>query len=183
MNNLSDVAGNASAVMSQVLVLAGVIFVLIGFFNLGRVFFDTTDHPDAYMSGMMKGMFGILGGGLFISYNLSSDTVGIFKYIGIGIGCLVVAGIVGAIGMFILSIKKYKKYIKKTNDLLLLTDDFLVLSSNLQTIEDQIVLNSKMAEALSKKKKEELTFLNSLLTEKRVRFNSMIADVRASVSL
>jgi hypothetical protein len=40
-----------------------------------------------------------------------------------------------------------------------------------------------MVEELNNKKKEELTFLNSLLTEKRVRFNGMIADIRSSISL
>ena len=64
-----------------------------------------------------------------------------------------------------------------------MTDDFLVLSTHLQTIEEQISLNSKMAKDLNEKKKEELTFLNSLLTDKRGRFNGMVADIRSSISL
>lgn len=186
MNGVSSLADTTLALEGMVgmsLVMFGLILILYGVYNFGVMIFRTDTHPDDYMGAMMKSMMGIVIGGVILGSNMSGDTLGALKYVGIGIGCLVVAGIVGGITMFFLGIKKYKNYIKKTNELLLLKDDFLVLSSNLQIIEDQIVLNSKMVENLNNKKKEELTFLNSLLTDKRVRFNGMIADIRSSISL
>lgn len=186
MNGVSSLADSTVALESVVgmsFLMFGIILIIYGIYNFGTVIFKTDTHPDEYMGSMMKSMLGIVIGGVVLGSNMNSETVGVLKYVGIGIGCLVVAGIVGGITMFFLGIKKYKNYIKKTNELLLLKDDFLVLSSNLQTIEDQIVLNSKMVDDLNNKKKEELTFLNSLLTEKRVRFNGMIADIRSSISL
>jgi hypothetical protein len=186
MNGVSSLADTTTAlegVIGMSFVMFGIMLIIYGIYNFGTVIFRTDTHPDDYMGSMFKSMFGIVIGGVMLGSNMSSETVGVLKYVGIGIGCLVVAGIVGGIAMFFLGIKKYKNYIKKTNELLLLKDDFLVLSSNLQIIEDQIVLNSKMVEELNNKKKEELTFLNSLLTEKRVRFNGMIADIRSSISL
>jgi hypothetical protein len=183
ISNFAETTTAMEGVVGMSFVMLGIIFIIYGIYNFGTMIFRTDTHPDDYMGSMFKSMFGIVLGGVMLGSNMNSDTVGVLKYVGIGIGCLVVAGIVGGITMFFVGIKKYKNYIKKTNELLLLKEDFLVLSSNLQTIEDQIVLNSKMAEDLNKKKKEELTFLNSLLTEKRIRFNGMIADVRSSISL
>lgn len=180
---LADVTVGLESFMISSFFFMGVILVIVGLFSLGTVFFKTDVDPDAYMSSMFKGMLYFLVGGSMVGFNLNSDTFNLLKYVGIGAAFLIVTAIVVAVTMFILDIKKYKNYIKKTNELLLLTDDFLVLSSHLQTIEEQIELNTKMTEALTSKKKEELTFLNRLLDEKRIRFNSMVAEVRASISL
>lgn len=185
-NSLADL-GDTSLVLEGVLsmsfVVFGLLMILYGILNFGTIIFKTDVNPDAYMGSMIKSMIGIVVGGVMLGSNMNSETVGVLKYIGIGIGVLVVVGIITAFTMFLLDKKKYKNYIKKTNELLLLTDDFLVLSTHLQTIEEQISLNSKMAKDLNEKKKEELTFLNSLLTDKRVRFNGMVADIRSSISL
>lgn len=181
--SLADVTVGIESLMSSSFFFIGIMLVTVGLFSLGTVFFKTDVDPDSYMASMFKGMFGFLIGGSLIGFNLNGDNVSMLKYIGIGVLCLIVAAIVFAITMFILDIKKYKNYIKKTNELLLLTDDFLILSSHLQTIEEQIELNTKMTESLKEKKKEELTFLNGLLNEKRIRFNGMVAEVRASISI
>lgn len=181
-NSLSDVTANVSVMASSVFGFMGLIFIVYGIFSFGRVIFRT-ENPDDYLGGFFKSMFGLLIGGVLIANTFNSETVTLLKYFGIFIGVVILCAILGAIGIFIFNILQYKKYIKVTNELLLLSDDFLVLSSNLQTIDDQIALNSKIAETLNAKKKEEITFLNSLLTKKRVRFDGIIADVRSSVSL
>lgn len=182
-NSLADTSLALEGVVGMSFVMMGIVLMIYGFANFGMMIFRTDSNPDEYMGSMMKSMMGILIGGVILGVNMNSETVGILKYVGIGICGLVVAGIIGGITMVILNKKKYKNYIKKTNELLLLTDDFLILSSHLQTIEEQIVLNSKMVEELNTKKKEELSFLNSLLTDKRVRFNGMVADIRATISI
>lgn len=182
-NGLADVTDGLQGVLSSSFFFFGVMLVIFGIFNLGTTIFKTDAHPEDYMSSMFRGMFSFVIGVSVIGFNLNSDTINILKYLGITVLFLIIVAIVVAITMFILSIKKYKNYVKKTNDLLLLTDDFLILSTHLQSIEEQIELNTKMTEVLTAKKKEELTFLNRLLDEKRIRFNGMVADVRASISI
>jgi hypothetical protein len=181
-NSLADVTVGLESFMSSSFFFMGIMFVILGLFSLGTIL-KTDSNPDDYMASMFKGMISFVIGASLIGSNLNSDTFNLLKYLGIGAAFLIVAAIVFAITMFMLDIKKYRNYIKKTNELLLLTDDFLILSSHLQTIEEQIELNTKMTEALTSKKKEELTFLNRLLDEKRIRFNGMVAEVRASISL
>jgi len=180
--SLADATVNLEGMMGSIFGVFGILLTLYGILSFGKFIF-CTENPDDYLTGLLKSTFGTLIGGALVANTFNSETVVFLKYFGVFIGGCIIGGILGLIGIFIFHIFKYKKYIKITNELLLLSDEFLVLSSNLQTIEDQIALNSKMAEKVSAKKKEEITFLNSLLTKKRVRFDGIIADVRASVSL
>lgn len=182
-NEIGDLSILLDSVLGMTFVMLGIIFMIYGIYKFGTIIFRTDTDTDDHMGVMMKSMMGIIIGGAMIGSNMNSESVNVLKYIGIGICGLVVAVIIGSVTIFLLNKKKYKKYIKKTNELLLLTDDFLILSNHLQNIEEQIILNAKMAEDLASKKKEELTFLNSLLTEKRIRFNGMVADIRASISI
>ena len=179
--SLADVTVGLESFISSSFFFMGILLVIAGLISLGTVFSKTDVDPDAYMSSMVRGIFCFLLGGSLVGFNLNSNIFNILKYIGIGLAFLIVAAIVVAITLFVLDIKKYNNYIKKTNELLLLTDDFLILSSHLQAIEEQIELNAKMTESLKEKKKEELTFLNGLLNEKRIRFNGMVADIKASL--
>lgn len=184
LNDLSTVTENVGSVMSSMFIIAAVVLIIGGFYQIASIIWKENSHSDDIMGFMLKGMGGLMIGAVLMAQSdFDSNALQIFKYIGMGIGTLIVGGIITAGVMFFLGKKKYKDYTKKTNELLLLSDDFLVLSSNLQTIDDQIVLNSKMIETLTNKKKENLTLLNSLLTSKRVRFDTVIADVRSTVAL
>lgn len=180
--NLADVSVGLESMLGSALGFFGLIISVYGVVSLVILFLGAHDSDD-YGPHIFKSMISLIFGGTLVGNTFNADTLVLFKYLGIFVGAIIILAILAAICMFIFNILQYKKYIKITNELLLLSDDFLVLSSNLQTIDDQIVLNSKMADTVNGKKKEEITFLNSLLTKKRVRFDGIIADVRATVSL
>ena len=182
-NNLADVSLAMDGFFEISLFIFGIMFIIYGIYSFGLMIFRHDAYPEDLAGSMIKSLIFSLIGSFCISSNMNDQTLGLLKYIGMGAVGLVFAGIIGGIVMVLVNKQKYKNYVKKTNELLLLTDDFFVLSTYLQTIEDQIALNSKMAEDLNEKKKEELTFLNSLLTDKRGRFNGMVADIRSSISL
>lgn len=180
MRDLSDTTAAIDSLTGIIFPLFGVMAVLYGLIYMSRIIFSN-ENPDDYIGNMLKATISIILGTSIIVNTTGDNGFAIFKYIAIGLGVIVGSAIIGGVIWFALEIKKYRDYIKKTNKLLLLSDDFLVLSTNLEKIENQILLNSNLIEKLPKKKKTYLTMLNSLLFEKNKRFTKSLSELSEKI--
>jgi hypothetical protein len=180
MRDLSEATAAVDSVTALIFPLVGVMFILFGIISACRII-SNSRNPDDYIIDLFKGLLGIGIGTTMIVNSMGENSIVIFKYLAIAVGIIIGTGIVGSCIWFGLEVKKYYDYVKKTNKLLLLSDDFLVLSTNLDTIEKQILLNSTLIEKLNKKKKSYLTMLNSLLFEKNKRFNQTLDELSQKI--